>query len=282
VPPLRKGNILGYIIGSFNTRNFGAGNHDINLIARIIESEGFDIVALQEVIRPEAFESLKQRLPGWDGRHAKPGISNNGFGTYIQGFGYLWNKRRIMECDQPIIFSQYTSNAEMWGRMIRDPYYARFTPSGTPGGAFFEIRLIDIHLKAQLKPGDKLKTIAEYSTVTTEIHERISNQRYGDNMPAYTFILGDHNVLCVECNTINQQINNGIVTRQEEKTWISKETLNFESDLDHFSYKEVRFKGTTVIITRVDSVSKYCQNDFKKHRESVSDHVPIKLELVLN
>jgi hypothetical protein len=280
---------MGYIIGSFNTHNFGIKNHDINLIAEIIVSENFDIIALQEVISPKSFELLMQRLPpGWDGCCSKHGNNNQGFGSYTQGFGYLWKTKRVRVCDQPIIFSKYTDIFSKDRRMIRDPYYSRFTPSGTLGGAFFEIRLINIHLKANYdKSTDKPRTVAEYKKVTGEILG-CCDKRYGDNMPAYTIILGDHNLLCVECNTINQQTANGIVTKQEEKTWIcsddpsKREVARYYSDLDHFSYEEARFDGTTIKIERVDSVSKYCSNDFKKHRESVSDHVPIKLELILN
>jgi endonuclease/exonuclease/phosphatase family metal-dependent hydrolase len=275
---------MGYIIGSFDTHNLGHGNHDINLIADIIFSERFDIVALQEVIKPELFDSLRKRLYGWDGQCDKPGNSNQGFGSKIQGFGYLWNTKRVRLCDPPIIFSEYKDIPSKYSRMIRNPYYARFTPSGTPGGAFFEIRLINIHLKAILNnSNDKRRTVDEFKKITGEILRRIGDQRYGNNMPAYTIILGDHNLLCVECNEINQQPASGIVTKQEEKTWISNDdNPRYYSDLDHFSYEEVRFNGTTVRIERVDSVSKYCQNNFKEHREIVSDHVPIKLDLILN
>jgi hypothetical protein len=70
-------------------------------------------------------------------------------------------------------------------------------------------------------------------------------------------------------------------TMQNEKTTLSTDNASFTNDYDHFSYDECRFDGTNVIIERVNSVCKYCGNDFEKYREKVSDHVPIKLELIL-
>jgi endonuclease/exonuclease/phosphatase family metal-dependent hydrolase len=269
---------MSYIIGSFNTHEFtGVGKHDIGILADIILSERFDIVALQEVFRPGALDLLKRRLPGWEGCHGRPG--NDRAGDF--GFGFLWNTRRIRECSkdsQPIIFSQYKSNL----KMRRNPFYGRFTPNGLPGGAFFEIRLVDVHLwwGSQNNPDDINQRNEEFRLITNEIHNYINTHRYGDNMPAYTIILGDYNLLCFWCWQ-NEKPNQTVITKQEEKTTLSSKD-GFANDYDHFSYDENRFIGTTARIERVNSVQKYCQNDFEKHKEKVSDHVPIKLELILN
>jgi endonuclease/exonuclease/phosphatase family metal-dependent hydrolase len=270
---------MGYIIGSFNTCRFtGIGRHDIGVLADIILSERFDIVALQEVFRPDALNLLKRRLPGWEGCHGRPG--NGPAGDF--GFAFLWNTKRARECSkdsQPIIFEQYKSNI----RMRRNPFYGRFTPSGLLGGAFFEIRLIDVHLwwGSQSGSGDITQRNEEYRLVTNEIHNYINTRRYGDNMPAYTIILGDYNLWYFWCQQ-NDKENQNVKTKQEEKTTLSSNNTSFANDYDHFSYDENRFLGTSVIIERVNSVAKYCQNDFEKHKEKVSDHVPIKLELMLN
>ena len=271
---------MGYIIGSFNTQYFtGTGKHDIGLLADIILSERFDIVALQEVSRPEALDQLKRRLPDyWEGYHGRPGNSRAG----DFGLGFLWNTRRVRECSkdsQPIIFSEYKSNI----RMRRNPFYGRFTPDGLPGGAFFEIRLVDVHLHwgSENNPIDIYQRTEEFKLITNEIHDYINTHRYGDNMPAYTIILGDYNLYCFWCRQ-NEKPNQTVITKQEELTTLSTTKDNFASDYDHFSYDDNRFMGTTARIERVNSVQKYCQNDFKKHREKVSNHVPIKLELILN
>ena len=270
---------MGYIIGSFNTCRFtGTGKHDIGILSDIILSERFDIIALQEVFRPEALNLLKKRLPGWECSHGRPG---NGPACDF-GFGFLWNTKRIRECSkdsQPIIFEQYKSNI----RMRRNPFYGRFAPSGLLGGAFFEIRLIDIHLWCGSKssPQDIFQRNEEYKLVTNEIHNYINTRRYGDNMPAYTIILGDYNLFCLYCDQNDNQ-NQTVKTKQNEKTTLSTDNESFANDYDHFSYDENRFVGTSINVERIDTVSKYCYNNFEKHREKVSDHIPIKLELVLN
>ena len=270
---------MGYIIGAFNTHEFsGVGKHDIGVLADIILTERFDIVALQEVMSPVALDLLKRRLPGWEGCHGKPGNGRSG----DFGLGFLWNTRRIRECSkdsQPVIFSQYKSNI----RMRRNPLYGRFTPSGLPGGAFFEIRLVDVHLHwgSEANPVDIYQRTEEFRLITNEIHDYINTHRYGDNMPAYTIILGDYNLLCFWCRQ-NTKPNQAVITKQEEKTTLSSNKDDFANDYDHFSYDENRITEKNARIERVNSVQKYCQNDFKKHREKVSDHVPIKLELILN
>jgi len=174
---------MGYLIGSFNTHHFsGVGKHDIGILADIILGERFDIVALQEVKRPEALNLLKKRLPGWDGCHGRPGYDS----AADLGFGYLWNTKRIRECSkdgQPVIFNQYKSSSNT--RMRRNPFYARFTPNGLLGGAFFEIRLINIHLwfGSQGDPGDIKQRDEELKLVTNEIHDYISK----NNDPMYFY-----------------------------------------------------------------------------------------------
>lgn len=270
---------MGYIIGSFNMHEFsGTGKHDLNTLANIILSENFDIVALQEIKRIEALNSLKSRLYGWE---AKRGDNPQSGSSGDYGFGYLWNTRRVRECSkdsEPIIFSQYKSNI----RIKRNPFYARFTPNGLPGGAFFEIRLINVHLHwGSQNANDVFQRKEEYRIISNDIHNYIYSHGYGNNMPAYTIILGDYNLEGAYCNLVDGQYQS-VTTKQLEKTTLSSNKDEFSSNYDHFSYNEDRFSGASVIIERVDSVMKYCSNSFEKHREIVSDHVPIKMELILN
>jgi endonuclease/exonuclease/phosphatase family metal-dependent hydrolase len=280
---------MGYIIGSFNIREFtGVGKHDLGIIANIILGEHFDIVALQEVFKQKALDYLKMRLPGWEACYRRTG--NGRAGDY--GLGFLWNTRRFRECskdNEPISFENYKSKI----RMRRNPCYGRFTPSGLIGGTFFEIRLIDVHLWwGSPRRDDVAQRITEYKLVTDKIHDYINAHKYGYNrndinarqqdtkMPVYTIVLGDYNLCCFKCQE-NEIQNQKVKTKQSEKTTLSTDNASFANDYDHFSYDEDRFNGTNVIIKRVNSVCKYCGNDFEEHREKVSDHVPIKLELIL-
>ena len=83
--------------------------------------------------------------------------------------------------------------------MQRRPYYARFTPAGTPaGGPRVEFRLICIHTyfgddskKARQIRENELKVLME------DIYPQISDRKYGfygSGMPSYTILLGDYNI----------------------------------------------------------------------------------------
>ena len=274
---------MGYVIGSWNTRHFsGVGTHDTGKIAEVILSEGFDIVALQEVKRAEAIEFLKRRLPEWEGCHGQPRTRERDE-EFNLGFAFLWNTKRVRECSKdgrPIIFDMYKSQTVM----TRNPYYGRFTPNGLLGGSFFEIRLINIHLWFGKDLAlDKQKRLEEFKLVTRDIYSSLSHRRYGDNMPAYTVVLGDYNFCAVICHL--QENDTAIYfagTKQEEKTTLSTKNEVLVNDYDHFGYNDNRFSATGVTIERVDSVSKYMNNDFDLHMKKLSDHVPIKMELILN
>lgn len=269
---------MGYVIGSLNVNRFnGLGKHDTGKIADMFLSENFDIVALQEVMHPRALEMLQRRMPVyWQACYGDPR-------TDAYGFGFLWNTRRVRECSQdaqPSIFNQYRSPL----KLNRDPFYGRFTPDGLLGGAFFEIRLIDVHLcwNAYGIENNVVKRKEEFRILSTEIYKFVSTHRYGNNMPGYTIVLGDYNLLAIFCRLAEQDTTYLMDTFQEEKTTISTKLDSYASDYDHFSYNAERFVGTDISVMRVNSVAKYMNNDFKLHNDNISNHVPIKLELNLN
>jgi len=270
---------MGYIIGSLNARNFsGLDTHNINKIAEMIRAEEFDIIALQEVRHQRAINFLLQRLVGWEGYYGKS-QSDSDYGKGRDGdygglgFAYLWNVKRMRECSknmQPKIIDRFSST------ITRKPLYGIFTPSGL-GGPSFEIRLINVHLWfGGSYDGGFRRRINEFELVTDEIYNYYSNHRYGDFMPALTIILGDYNL------RIEDTLKYFIKTIQDEKTTICTTRACYVSDYDHFSYDEKRFSATKILPSRVDSVSKYLNNDFEKHWYEISDHVPIKIELILN
>ena len=266
-----------YIIGSLNCCRLGtAKKHDYDTLANIVVSERFDIIALQEVFKPEALEPLRIRLPNWEMCHERPAVGS--FGDY--GFSFLWNTKRVKECSKegrPNIITVRGPD------MTRRPLYGRFTPSELPGGLFFEFRLINVHLcwDSERVKNDKAKRFEEFKLVTGEIYEYLSNHRYGDFMPAYTIVLGDYNLSALICQTYENSVSTHFVeTKQDEKTTISAN--GYASDYDHFSYDVKRFAGIDVRIQRIDSVNRFMSGNFEQHMQSISDHVPIKLEFSLN
>jgi endonuclease/exonuclease/phosphatase family metal-dependent hydrolase len=289
---------MSYRIGSFNLLNFsGRTEKDLDTIANIITNEQFDIVALQEVLRPEALTMLLRRLPWyWEGRQSSPrsskeelewndtspASSNSPPGVKksantAKGYAYLWNTRRFRECSKsgPQIFEQIKN-----GSLVRNPFYGRFTTAGLPGGSFCELRLVNVHLCSPAE--NKAARMKEYNLITNEVLKRIGTKRYGDNRPAYTIALGDYNMPVAWCAGDGESgFGNSIVTEQEEKTTLSKEN-DFSNDYDHFSYDMINLSDIELNIRRVNAVEKYYHNDFGKYSRQISDHVPVKMELELN
>ena len=79
---------------------------------------------------------------------------------------------------------------------------ARFTPSGLLGGSNFELRLINTHVIFS-KPTNLERTLSDYElrreelrVLSETVYRLFSSKRYGDNMPAYTILMGDYN-LCI-------------------------------------------------------------------------------------
>ena len=196
-----------YKIGSFNMRNLSyRSNRDFDKIAQIIDEEDFDIVAMQEVLNENVFNQLLKCLhPGkkqWAYRWFQPKLKNN-YDTEDkrgEGYAYLWNTKRIdlvktsladgtVRESQPVIWSQYSK--KNGGRLEREPYYARFSPAGKPGGSFFEIRLINTHI---IYGDTKFERLEEFHKLVENVYVNIANRRYGNNMPAYTILLGDYNL----------------------------------------------------------------------------------------
>lgn len=265
---------MSYIIGSFNVRSLRTCSP--SQLAEIILNEQLDILALQELKSPDALRSLLNRN--------LPSYYEGSYDEQMWEYGYIWNSRRFIECSKdgkPDIFNQYRST----NPLARAPYYGRFTPCGLLGGAFFEIRLVNIHLHHGGNDSgiNKSIRIREFKTVADNIYNSISKKRYGNNMPAYTIVLGDYNLCCVICEQERVTSKTYLVeTEQADKTTLSSTRNELVNDYDHISYSKQRFEGTEITVQRVDTVSKYTNGNFEQHRKDISDHVPIKLELILN
>ena len=330
---------MSYKLGSFNICNFNDPRRskkqfetDINLIARIIRNEGFDIVALQEVLAEEVLRdylipTLNRGNIKWDYRWEKPKKSDP---YEAEGYAFIWNTR-TMELSysnwfeyangtsalvkrkvEPHIYDKYridTSRGEF--QLARNPYYGRFKPVR----GFCELRLINTHIRSgkdsedHYWDEDEIKEVAqrvnEIKILNSVIYHTLSNRRYGNNMPAYTILLGDYNlnlkssgcgyplypsdqmgVIVIDDKGTKQYIK----TVQDEPTSLKKPKKNdrnrhnaygYANNFDHFSYDEKRFDGVGKKVKRIDTVSKYCNNDFQKHLDVVSDHVPIAMMINL-
>ena len=299
---------MSYKVGSFNVRNLnfasnGDSRRSYETISQIIKDECYDIIALQEILSPYVWSILKQYL-GSDWRFAweQP---NQYFGNQQgdrrgEGYAYIWNSRRIdlvsenINGDdrifQPRIWKQYKKQGK---RLVREPYYARFTPNGKLGGCFCEIRLINTHIV--YGDGNKLGEImrvAEFEKLARDIYEHISNKVYYSSMPAYTIILGDYNldigkILPVPFFDKNQI--GRVVTLQGELTTLNRiksedgteSADGYANNYDHISCSERVLSTAHITSHKVDAVEKYTSNNFDKYLKEVSDHVPILMDIDL-
>ena len=319
-----------YIIGSFNMYKFNNRkddtiNKELSRIATIIKSEKFDVVAMQEVLNENAVKELAGKLgSNWAYCWESPKEYSR---SSAEGYAYIWNKRRldlVQANSNPKIANQYRvkGNRQLAsGGLIRPPYIARFTPKGKLGGSNFEIRLINTHIIFNSPSGltEKISSNAlrdeEFRVLTKEIYPRVADKRYGNNMPAYTILLGDYN-LCIsspghkvpEVSDItskrriltvqnlptslkkpqNQSADSSDDEEEENTVETSLGQYDFYSkDYDHFSYDEELKQKLYLANSRVDAITKYpstkAPNDdaLTVFRREVSDHVPIKLEINL-
>lgn len=205
--------------------------------------------------------------------------------------------------------------------MQRKPYFARFTPQGLPGGSSFEIRLICVHTYfGDDDAEDRVVRQKELNTLLTEVYPQMADLNFQNGFPKYTILLGDYNAEIVtktneqvveqrnayrrsqnqkipavmetdgEGNVYSEKYGVTVKTVQDQLTTLKKkenteeyEDRGYASNYDHFSYDEDAIghvlNGRP---RRIDAVRKYCDDDFEKYYKTISDHIPIIMELRIN
>ena len=193
---------MSYIIGSFNLYKF-SGQHDGEIaknfqkLADIILSEKFDAVALQEVNTD--FPLVHGLMPRLGKNWKMKWLSTEGSShDHAEGYAFIWNDRRlhIVDDSEATIYKDYGVGKEL----VRPPMTIRLSPAGLWGGTFIELRLINIHI-AFGRPAQSVLTDVDYrreelKILREKVFPRIEDKRYGNNMPAYTILMGDYN-LCI-------------------------------------------------------------------------------------
>lgn len=207
-------------IASFNIEKFSRqsvyytdnseSRKDIDMIAKIIRENNFDIIALQEVFHPEALKCLLRALSyqtpieisvtrmgaytvqitgfksnEWEARWAKPKSRYSDIAA--EGYAFIWNTKRI-ELSKNIKGKTFEPRIVDYGqafKLVRPPLIARFTPKQS----YYEIRLINTHIIFSAKDASQTwinehgETISSYTdlrnfelqTLLREIYKRFSN-----------------------------------------------------------------------------------------------------------
>lgn len=326
---------MGIKIGSFNVLSFQAFRSDdeirkdISLMAKIISDEKFDIIGIQEIYDEKPMSFLVNKLNGglkgafakWEGKWGRPSSRSV---KAAEGFAFIWNTETIALAEsvtpagkriyEPRIYQQYRvdrKNGQV--DLVRDPFYGRFKVKNQN----LELRIINAHIMydegksnnpLNLSENDMRRN--EYEILVKNILAKESTRRYGNNLPAYTVLLGDYNLNLNRHHTSSPYLEEVIEiqdghytyrmrTVQDQLTTLKgrtklepdKPARGYANNYDHFTFDEERFAEFSPIATAIDAVNKYClsdcQNDEEKekvyetYKRSVSDHLPICLDLDL-
>lgn len=309
---------MSHIIGSFNLRDFNFANkssdgteeemkRDCEKIAKIIIEEKFDVVALQELNAPLPLKYLTSILNKYKNVRREyecvfgTDMPNQSGSKDPERYGFIWNNKRLRLLKVPKNNNPgYYQSAGAIG-LIRPPYYARFTARGMLGGSNFEIRLVNTHIKDATREEERIR---EFNVLVKQVlpricsHQEISEE--GEHMPAYTFLLGDYNIVLNKGERAIYRIENITTTQYTGKTRefrtvqekptslkLPNEQLTIEdcyaNNYDHFTYETDLDSKLILTPMRVEALGTYFPDKvepaekLKAYRMNVSDHVPIKM-----
>lgn len=275
---IRKGNLMGginvgYRICSLNVkksdRNDETDRDFYAFLKQLIALEGIDVFAFQEAsYRLGLIEGVLKNLPPYWADKTVPDSE----------LAFVWNTNRVAECSKtqmPQVFESYKADKHMY----REPVCARFVPVDFKLN--FEIRLINVHIVHHRKDSpnpveDRKNECGLAKGVIYEMVDKPPTGKDGSFRSVFTVVLGDYNLNCDACNQCGPA---NIRTYQEELTTLKSGSPGYSRSYDHFSY---RADSTVPRNTprRIDAVDHYFNGDFKGYRDNVSDHVPVKLELL--
>jgi len=325
---------MSYIIGSFNIQDFNL-TKSFDKLAEIIISENMDVVGIQEVNSKKAVDLLVAALnrrsnlmSEWRGSFPTYPRSRDESG---ESYAFIWNERRLSLVDvkgkeNPRLIENFSIKGVPGQReLLRNPYFARFTAKGHLGGSNFEIRLINTHIRFSkgIRDIECLDTKEqmrknELDLLVKEILPYCGDIRTGNNMPAYTFLLGDYN-LCLD-NSAGGACRIEAIMSGNQKTWkrlyktvqdlptslrkptgdssvkddedIETEQMTeiadyYSRNYDHFSYDLSLEDKMIIRPERVEAVDVLYKSEedrqerLKQYRDKISDHVPIKITIEL-
>lgn len=254
---------MSYKIASFNMCKFheNINNKELIKIASAINNEKIDILAIQEIFSKGALDNLLAALGSeWEGCWDSP---NSRSPSAAEGYAFAWRKNNIGltknregKVFKPTILNQYKMHKELYlkllekstkldpanainfqKKLIRNPYYGRFSPADLPGGTYFEFRIINTHIMWSLNreenekedkdvsliPSDVVMRKNEYNILTNAVYPKVSKkdidylmgQTNSKYMPAYTILVGDYNLNLDAYPRIHEpvvELNEGIKT----------------------------------------------------------------------
>lgn len=252
---------MAYKIGSFNVRGLQqkeGKEQDFNIIADIIkgikpvdihgkkkkEASPFTIVALQEVVNEDQFNSFKNYYLGkpWNGYYVKPDSFSN---SSAKGYAYVWNEDEVElmygekskdEKFYPHILNEFEDNkvsmdlSEM-SKLTRKPMYARFRMKSCN----MELRLLNVHITFGISKAmpDEYKEASgvrqrkeEFRILTEIVYPAVNKFVYKNGCNNYyTIMLGDYNLNLYRKWTKGTRIYDQLASKAEIKPIIDSLTV---------------------------------------------------------
>ena len=246
----------------------------------------------------------------WDSVWAQPKSEKT---NTAEGYAVLWKKGRFriatgmtkterglkkksawaLKQFAPRIQDAYKEDKVLYaGRLARDPLYVRLEAIHS----WFEVRLIDTHIMFGDNSTANIEARQHEFHVLTDIYRSLSEKQYRSSRTSYTILLGDYNLCLGQSPEVpdhvpyydrNKAVTQNIVTVQRQATSLKQhqkddDPSRYANNYDHFSYDEIWFRDGHVIAncSRIDAVE-FCNNNLEEYRRTVSDHVPVRLDVSL-
>jgi endonuclease/exonuclease/phosphatase family metal-dependent hydrolase len=232
-------------IGSFNLHNCSQSNPGKSLtsIARIIQAEEFDVVALQEIIDESSAAALCSVLGSqWKYEHQRPPVSTH----KAKGYGFLWKARVLDPCgNQPFKIWPDPDHA-----LTRPPLVGTFAYRGK------HLALINIQMAA-----DEMFSLtkqSEYRHLCDEVFPTVDRTRRIEHPASHTILLGDYNLKWIHMAQLHSMFNIPLKPDQDQPTTLTDprdgSDPKYYLSLDHFTYDPERtgthvYKGRSKTLT---------------------------------
>ena len=232
-----------------------------------------------------------------------------------EGYAFLWNTQRVelKKVDgKEILPKKYSHNDS--NKLLRAPGYGRFILRNRIRPV--EIRVITAHIafgNPKTKEGFSAPEITqiqnrkrEFDILSSRIYKNINDicKDPDERNAIYTIIMGDYNlslnqigidvrnnqtITCYDrfgnrCYGIYDYDNvfgiNVMKTVQSEPTTINQDCTGYANNYDHCTYNnDLEKQGKIGRCYRKPVINDMDQEEIRKYRDTVSDHVPIVVEL---
>ena len=226
----------------------------------MMSGSGAHIIALQEVRHAQTATNLCNAL-GWRWSCATaPPASEN-----CVHYAFLWDKSRcklIPDTHNPIVWPEGETDA------FRRPPFIIGLRDGISGRSYW---LIDVHLyfgsNGSSSVAERKEELRFLERIYTIFEKRVPN--------VYVLILGDFNLPLKDIQAENLTFK----AYQSSKTTLLRKGNGYSESYDHFAFNDRLQSDLKPTFRSLNVIKRFFHNDFTLYRNTVSDHIPICMEV---